>query len=83
MRRHAEVIWRQVDGRVVGLDLRSSRYFSLNGSGAVLWEALEDDVAPEQLAEVLVGRYGIERSEADTDVAAFVKELSSNGLLEQ
>ncbi len=83
MRRHEEVIWRQVDGRVVGLDLRSSRYFSLNGSAAVLWEALADDVAAEELAEMLVANYGIERRAADADVESFLAELSGNGLLEQ
>lgn len=83
MLRHREVIWRPVDGRVVGLDLRSSRYFSLNDSAAVLWEQLDRDVGPEDLAEVLVERYGIERPAADADVEAFLAELRSTGLLEE
>jgi hypothetical protein len=82
MRRQREVIWRVVDGRVVGLDLRTSRYFSLNHSAAELWQELERDLGPAELAELLMGRYGIERSTAEADVAVFVEELRGSGLLE-
>jgi hypothetical protein len=83
VRRHPEVIWRPVDGRVVGLDLRSSRYFSLNQSAAVLWEELEEDVERDDLARCLVERFGIERAHADADVEAFLNEMRSSGLLEE
>lgn len=76
------MIWRPVDGRVVGLDLRSSRYFSLNNSAALLWEGLEDDVAPGDLSARLVEHYGIEPGAADADVAVFLAEMRSSGLLE-
>ena len=82
-RRGAEVIWRPVDGRVVGLDLRSSQYFSLNPSGTVLWEVLEHDAGPGELAEVLVERFGLARDVADADVDAFLAELGGLGLLEE
>lgn len=81
VRRRDEVIWRPVSGRVVGLDLRSSRYFSLNSAAAVLWEELGQEAAPDQLVEVLVTRYGIERPAAQADVDAFLSELRINGLL--
>lgn len=82
-RRRGEVIWRPVDGRVVGLDLRSSRYFSLNPSASVLWEVLERDAGREELADTLVQRFGIDRSAADADVEAFLVELGGLGLLEE
>lgn len=81
VRRRDELIWRPVSGRVVGLDLRSSRYFSLNPTAAVLWDQLGQDAAPDQLAEVLVTRFGIGRPAAEADVEAFLSELRSNGLL--
>jgi hypothetical protein len=82
-RRRDEVIWRPVDGRVVGLDLRSSRYFSLNPSASALWEALEGDADPDELAGVLVDRYGIELSAAVADVDCFLVDLRGLGLLEE
>lgn len=82
-RRRTEVIWRAVDGQVVGLDLRSSRYFSLNRSATVLWERLERDATPEELSDILVREYALERAAADRDVAEFLAELTAGGLLEE
>lgn len=83
MRRHPEVIWRPVEGRVVGLDLRSSRYFSLNESAALLWEELGEDVEAGTLSTCLMQRFGIEQTAADADVEAFLDEMRSSGLLEE
>lgn len=83
VRQRREIIWRPVDGRVVGLDLRTSRYFSLNATAATLWEELGRGAALDQLAEVLVTRYGIEPSTAERDVDAFLTELRGNDLLEE
>lgn len=82
-RRADEVIWRSVQGRVVALDLRSSRYFSLNQSATILWDLLEHDVSADELAEALAREYGLTRQAAERDVAVFLEELSSNNLLEE
>jgi len=76
-----EIIWRMVDGRVVGLDLRSSRYFSLNGTAAALWPALQEPVAPEQLRKKLAEEFGVEPAVAEADVASFLEQLRAEGLL--
>ncbi|MDE3085351.1 MAG: HPr-rel-A system PqqD family peptide chaperone [Acidobacteriota bacterium] len=81
IRRRSEVIWRPVDGRVVGLDLESSTYFSLNPSAAVLWERLADDALAGELAEVLEREFGLDADRARADVEAFLGELRAAGLL--
>jgi hypothetical protein len=83
VRRRSEVIWRAVDDRVVGLDLRSSRYFSLNDSAAFLWVELEHQVGSAELAARLVDRYGIEPEAARSDVEAFLADMFASGLVEQ
>ncbi|HUC36559.1 MAG TPA: PqqD family protein [Acidimicrobiales bacterium] len=82
MRRRADVISREVDGRVVALDLGSSRYYSVNSSGAALWELLEGEVGADEMADALVERFGIDRSQAVADVATFLEDLRSSGLIE-
>jgi len=76
-----EIIWRAVDGRVVGLDLRSSRYFSLNDTAAMLWESLHSEVEPSALADRLVSEFHVERDAAQSDVASFLAQLQDEGLL--
>lgn len=82
MRRPDNVIWREVDGQVVGLDLRSSRYFSLNTTGAALWRMLEDERDVDQLVEALVAGHGIDRGRAQADVRAFLDSMQEHGLVE-
>ncbi|MHB8437638.1 MAG: PqqD family protein [Acidimicrobiales bacterium] len=82
-RRRSDVIWRPVDGRVVGLDLATSRYFSLNGAGSALWELLEAEVSADEMVAALVARYGIDSAAARTDVDAFLADMRDSGLIEE
>lgn len=82
MRRREGVIWREVDGRVVGLDPTSSRYFSLNASASRLWIMLGEDRAAGELADALAASDGIDRERAGSDVEAFLATLDANGLTE-
>ena len=36
----ADLDWREVEGELVALDLRESRYLAVNRTGQVLWAAL-------------------------------------------
>ncbi|MHB8682279.1 MAG: PqqD family protein [Acidimicrobiales bacterium] len=82
MRRRSDVIWREVDGKVVGLDLRSSQYFSLNASASRLWALLGETADHDELVETLVACYDVDRERAVADVDQFVKDLVDNGLVE-
>lgn len=80
--RRTEVIWREVDGRIVGLDLRSSRYFSLNTTGTVLWKLLDAGAPPDELVERLSADYSLGPDVAAEEVSAFLASLRAGGLLE-
>ena len=80
-RRRGDVIWRAVDDQVVGLDLQSSRYFSLNPSAAMLWDLLEQEMTAAELAEALTSYYGVEPEAAKKDVEALLAEMARSGLL--
>jgi hypothetical protein len=80
--RRDQLIWREVDGRVVGIDLRSSRYFSLNPTATFLWKLLGDGAAPDDLTERLSAEFALDRGLAAEDVSAFLASLEAGGLLE-
>ena len=77
----ANVSWREVDGEVVALDLRSSTYFTTNRTGAIMWKAMVDGCSVDDLVELLESTFGIDRSRAAADVTAFLELLSRNKLL--
>ena len=70
-----------VDGEVVVLDLRASRYLSLKGTAAVLWRRLSAPAAVEELA-ALLREQGADEAQADQDAHAFVEDLRARDLLE-
>ncbi|HVF53265.1 MAG TPA: PqqD family protein [Actinomycetota bacterium] len=80
--RDADVVWREVEGEVVAFDMRSSNYLSVNRAGACLWPMLAKGATTESLVSRLAETFGLTDLEAQTDVAAFVAELRSKGLLE-
>lgn len=80
--RSTELTWQALDDEVVVLDLRTSNYFVINGSGAVLWERLAEQASAEELADELRAAYEVPSEVARADVAAFVEDLRGRGLLE-
>lgn len=80
--RGEEVVWQGIDGEVVVLDLRASRYLTVNGSGAFLWQSLVDGASRQQLAAALTERYSVPGEQAERDVDSFVGGLAERGLLE-
>lgn len=76
------VSWAPTDNdAIVVLDLRTSTYLSLNASGSVLWQALNDGATASQLADLLVDRFGITRERAEMDVTDFLDMLRGRDLV--
>lgn len=76
-----ELMWREIEGEVVAVDLRGSVYLAGNPSAAALWPALTEGATREALAERLVAVFGISESVAARDVDAFIRMLDERELL--
>jgi len=79
--RDSDLDWREVEGELVALDLRESRYLSVNETGKQLWGALAEGATRDELVDRLAEASGIERSRAEADTDAFVSDLESRGLV--
>ena len=79
--READLHWREIDGEIIALEARGSRYVAANDSGAVLWRALAGGATRDGLADELVRVYGIERERALADADRFVAALAGHGFL--
>ena len=77
-----DITWREIDGDLVVLDLRSSTYLTANASGTVLMRQLAEERTVPQLVQSLVDAFGIPEQRAQHDVQAFLDELGERGLLE-
>jgi Coenzyme PQQ synthesis protein D (PqqD) len=79
--RDGDLDWREVEGQLVALDLRQSRYLAVNRTGRVLWAALAEGATRDELIERLIEAFAIDRSRAAEDVDAFTADLESRDLL--
>ncbi|MBN9105297.1 MAG: PqqD family protein [Propionibacteriaceae bacterium] len=80
--RDADLSWREIDGELILLDLRSSTYLASNASGSVLIKHLVEDRTMGELAQALVDAFGIPPAQARNDAEDFLAELERSGMLE-
>lgn len=78
-------ILRRVAGKTVVLPcdeaLDLNMMITLNGTGAFLWEKLQEQTTQEALVAALLGEYDVDEETAKASVAAFVEKLNVNGFL--
>lgn len=81
--RRTDLQWRAVEGEVVALDVRGSQYLGVNDSGAELWELLVAGTTHAEMADHLIGRFGLDIGTARTHVDTFVDQLRAQDLLDE
>lgn len=74
-RLHTDVSACATDDGMVLLDERGGRYWQLNGTGALVVQALLDGATPEQIAERLAATRPVSGERAASDVTALVGHL--------
>ncbi|MBO5746146.1 MAG: PqqD family protein [Clostridia bacterium] len=56
---------------------------TLNESGAFLWQSLENDITKEQLLQLMLKEYDIDRETALSDIEEFLNKLREAELLDE
>ena len=78
-------LMRTVAGKTVVLPcedtLDLNMMITLNGTGAFLWERLQEETTQEALVAALLGEYDVDEETAHQSVAVFVEKLNANGFL--
>ena len=76
---------RQVAGQTVvlptGDELDLNMMITLNGTGAFLWELLQNETTEEEMVKALLAEYDVDEARARESVAAFVNKLRENEFL--
>jgi hypothetical protein len=80
--RRAEVVWRELDGEAVLLDLSSELYFGLDEVGTRMWALLEADRPLGEVHRLLLAEFEVGAEELWRDLAELVGRLVAAGLAE-
>lgn len=84
MKRNSDFLLRDVAGTLVlvpvgGALSTFSGMMTLNGTGAYIWQLLENEQTVQSLAEAIAARYEVSAEEAAADVEAFLEKLKPTG----
>ena len=77
-----DVLFQEVSGETVLLDLASEQYFGLDEVGTRVWQLVNEGKSLEAMVEVLLGEYEVERERLEGDVRALLESLLEAGLVE-
>ena len=76
-----DVLFHEVGGEAVILNLESGKYFGLDEVGTRMWVLLSEHGAVEPVLRVLLEEYDVEEERLRADLLKLIDDLASHGLL--
>ncbi len=76
-----DVIAETIDGEIILVHLTTGSYYSLEGSGAEVWEALMNGWSPSAIADELARRHDASASEIQASVERLVGDLRAEQII--
>lgn len=76
-----DVVFRDLSGEAVILNLATGTYFGLNEVGTRMWNLIAEGKSGEQVIETLLGEYEVEEKQLRSDYESLVKQLLEKGLV--
>lgn len=76
----ADVVASDIGENWALLDLETSLYYTLNATGAEVWNAMKTPASLEQLVEAVTHAFDVSEAQCRADVEALVEDLVSTGL---
>lgn len=85
IRVHPDVVWRDVDGEIVLLNVVTGQYFGLDEVGSRVWALLQQDGEAGTLLATLQSRvtaeFEVDAPTALADLTALIKQLTDQQLV--
>ena len=76
-----DVLFRELEGEGVLLDLETERYYTLDDIGARMWHLLHEHEEVEAVVERLLDEYDVDETTLRQDLAELITRLSKAGLV--
>ena len=78
---NGEVVFRDIDGEAVLLDIGRGTYFGLDPVGTRVWQALVDHGCARPVVEALLEEFDVAPATLESDIMQLLQELSTNNLI--
>ena len=70
-----------IDGELVMMNIETGSYVSMNNTGKIIWEQLEQSKTVEEIISDLLTQFEIERSQCEADVLPFIDKMIEQNLV--
>lgn len=77
----SDVLFRELEGEAVMLDLGSERYYGLDEVGARIWQLLEEHHDVETVISEMLAEYDVEEEQLRSDLSVLIENLADAGLV--
>ncbi|MDX1687616.1 MAG: PqqD family protein [Candidatus Promineifilaceae bacterium] len=77
----SDVLFRELEGEAVMLDLGSERYFGLDEVGARVWQLLDEHHDVDAVVAQMLAEYEVEEEQLRSDLAELIANLAEAGLV--
>jgi hypothetical protein len=76
-----DVLWQELQGEAVLLNLKTGVYFGLNPIGTRIWELLADNSMIRDVVDAIVGEYDVAAQVCAEDVIALIADMQKHSLV--
>jgi Coenzyme PQQ synthesis protein D (PqqD) len=76
-----DVLWRELDGQVVLLDVAGEHYYMLDEVGTRIWRLLDEHHDVEAVVAGLLDEFEVDEATVRADVAELLGRLRESGLI--
>jgi hypothetical protein len=77
----ADVVWRDLDGEIVILNLATGYYYGLEGAGNDIWRLLVEHGSTEKVVEVIANEYDVDTERLALDLHSLVQDLARKSIV--
>jgi len=81
MKLSPRVLYQEIAGESVLLDLASEQYFGLNAVGTRVWRCLESGLDLESIIRAVESEFAVDSATARADIQALLRQLLEAGLI--
>lgn len=82
VRRRGRLIEAEIDGELIGLEVEQGTCFGFNPTATRIWSMIESPRSFGELCDALVAEYEVDPETCADELAALLRELEDDGLVE-
>ncbi|MEE9344908.1 MAG: lasso peptide biosynthesis PqqD family chaperone [Methylococcales bacterium] len=81
IQRNHEIIYNDMDGETVMMDIEQGTYYGLDSTATRIWELLDQALSVEQLCQQLCRKYAVSEADCLNETLTFLEEMAQHHVI--